>query len=83
MGAFLEVLKQLSTLLVGLTTTGLFICETPCQDKVYYAISSLSSIKQNDYITVKVTLVATYHVSEEKYRKKVFNTGDSDAWFRD
>ena len=38
------------------------------------AISSLSAIEQNNYVTVKATLLATYHVSQETYRKKVFNT---------
>ena len=51
------------------------------------AILSLSAIEQNDYITVKATPMATYHVSKVTYRKKVFDTifsaGEPDAWFQD
>ena len=49
------------------------------------AVSPLSAVEQNDYPTVKATLLSIYHVSVETYRRKVFepafNSGHSDAWF--
>ena len=51
------------------------------------AISSLSAAQQDDYRTVKATLLAAYQVSAETRRRRVFenhfNSANPDLWLRD
>ncbi len=49
------------------------------------AVSSLPAADQADYSKVKQTLLSTYHISMDTYRKKVFDqpfdTNNPDTWF--
>ena len=50
------------------------------------AVATLRAADQGDYEVVKRASLATYHISSETYRKKVFDqsfdTNNPDAWFR-
>ena len=50
------------------------------------AVASLPAADQGDYSMVKPTLLSTYHISMDTYRKKVFDqpfdTNNPDTWFR-
>ena len=51
------------------------------------AISSLSAAQQDDYQTVKATLLAAYQVSAETRQRRVFknhfNSANPDLWLKD
>ena len=50
------------------------------------AVASLPAADQADYSMVKQTLLSTYHISMDTYRKKAFDqhfdTNNPDTWFR-
>ena len=50
------------------------------------AVASLPAADQADYSMVKQTLLSTYHISTDTYRKKAFDqpfdTNNPDTWFR-
>ena len=87
MGAFLEVFEATAGAAGWAHNHWPIYLQKTLSGQRLLAISSLSAIEQNDYITVKATLLATYCVSEETYRKKVFDTifsaGEPDECFRD
>ena len=49
-------------------------------------VASLAASEQIDYEVVKRTLLRTYHISSETYRKRIFethfNSSNTEAWFR-
>ena len=86
MGAFLEVFEATADAAGWAHNHWPIYLRNTLSGQGLLAISSLSAIERNDYITVKATLLATYHVSEESYRKKVFDvifSAGARAWFRD
>ena len=50
------------------------------------AVASLAASEQIDYEVVRTTLLRTYHISSETYRKRIFetyfNSSNTEAWFR-
>ena len=83
MGAFLEMFEATAYAAGWAHNHWPIYLQNTLSGQGLLAISSLSAIEQNDYITIKATLLATCHVSEETYRKKmfdaIFSTGDPDA----
>ena len=49
-------------------------------------VASLVASEQIEYEVVKRTLLRTYHISSETYRKRIFEThfasSNTEAWFR-
>ena len=49
------------------------------------AVASLPAADQADYSMVKQTLLSTYHISTDTYRKKIFDqpfdTNNPETWF--
>ena len=70
MGAFLELLEATANAASWAHNHWLINLQNTLSGQGLLAISSLSAIEQNDYITIKATLLATYHGSKETYERK-------------
>ena len=87
MGAFLEVFEAMAQAARWPNGHWVIHLRNSISGQGLLAVSSLSALEKIDYPTVKAMLLSTYHISEQTYREKVFdsifNQGEPEARFRD
>ena len=86
MGAFLETFEATATAVEWPRTQWSLYLRSSLAGQGITAVSLLGAEDQGRYEVVKQTLLSTYHISAETYRKKVFeqqfDVAKPDEWFR-